>query len=630
MKSLYAILFLLFLLSISGCEIITEKGATNKPAGIGKDLVINEVFTLSPDKYYNYSWIEVYNPNNIMFNWYKVVKPAIGVVVGADGTIRFTNNTGDTWQVVTAPTTQKLNAVSFSLPDSGVIVGDSGTILSIKKSGESWATRQIRFPDSLKTKNLRDVHLIDQAKGGFLIGDSGLIMRSLDRGQTWANFFGKNRLKYNLNSFFFQSTALYFIAGDSGTILKSTGSSTWTLKPIPEVIQPKTNFYSVRMVNDSNGYVVGEGGVILKTVNIGDTWGYKNSNVTTTLRSVFSSRETAFNINYAWAAGDNGVILKSTDYGEQWVKQNSGITATIRKIAFVDSLRGFAFCDGGTIITTTNGGTNWASQESNSGSPIMGYFFNYPNIQIVNMYALEMWGVRKHFLSNVVIAAPEATVVNYDYITKVDTGIISFNPSLYAQLPSLWYNYIAIKTSRFAPIPTQLMDIFGAKVIPSIGAGAFTIINNDSIKYSNHITEGPGVVNVVNANIGYDYNMQQPDTTKPFWIDWFRWDLLPSSEIRLVSYQYTINTNTQEFLGFAKKTVDVVRWGNFKPTVWYSPGDSLYPNHQPAGFIPEWYSLSRYSDDVGDSEKPWNLNTATSFFMAKDPLPGWYSQKKKP
>jgi photosystem II stability/assembly factor-like uncharacterized protein len=274
-------------------------------------------------------------------------------VVGDSGAILCSSDNGLTWNHIPSPVNISLRAISFSVRDSGIIVGDSGTILSIKKSGESWVTRQIMLPDSLKTKNLRDVHLIDQSKGGFLIGDSGLIMRSLDRGQTWANFT-KNRSKYNLNSFFFQTTALYFIAGDSGTILKSTGSSTWLQKPIPSAISAATSFYDCRFVNDSSGYVVGQNGVILKTVTVGETWGYKNSGITTTLRSIFASREIPFNINDAWVIGDSGVIIKSTDFGSNWMRTESGTTRNLRSVFAIDPNTIIVVGDSGTILTTTH------------------------------------------------------------------------------------------------------------------------------------------------------------------------------------------------------------------------------------------------------------------------------------
>jgi len=624
MKSLYSIfiiILLIFIVYLNGCDIITKHPETGKgPTGVGTNLIISEVFTLSPDKYYDYSWIEVYNPSTISFNWYNVERPSVGVTVGEDGTIRYTDNSGVNWQIVTSPNQRKFNAVSFSLPDSGIIVGDSSALVSLKKSGDAWITRQLAAPDPMR-KNIRDVTLSFQSKYGILVGDSGLIMRTLDRGQTWLSF-AKKRVRYSLNSVWFQNPRIYAV-GDSGTLLKSSGSSTFDQKPLPEVIPATTNFYSCKFLTDSIGYVIGQYGVILKTVNIGETWGYKTSGVTSTLRSIFvSGSSTAFNTD-AWVVGDDGVILKSTDGGDRWVKQTSGVTTTLRNVAFSDSIHGFAFGDQGIILATKDGGITWTGQESNASVSLRGSFFNYPDIGVTNLYALEMWGVRKHFLSNVVLAAPEATIVNYDYITKVDTGIVLFDPSLLASLPQLWYNYIFLKTGRYFPIPSKLSGIFGFKDVPSVSPGAFTIINSDSNKFSDHTKLGPGTVNVVNASIGYLY-----DTSKAFGIDWFKWNLLPSSEIRLVVYQIKQNNNTGEVLGYAKKTIDVVRWGNFAPSVWYVATDSLYPENKAAGYIPEWYSLTRYSDDFGNSDLS-KLNTSSSFYMAKDPLPGWYSQKKK-
>jgi hypothetical protein len=88
------------------------------------------------------------------------------------------------------------------------------------------------------------------------------------------------------------------------------------------------------------------------------------------------------------------------------------------------------------------------------------------------------------------------------------------------------------------------------------------------------------------------------------------WDLLESGEVRLIKQFFTVRMGTGQFLGISTQTVDVVRWGGFMPTVDMLPVDPIYPNpgpellypqNQPAGFIPEWWSLARYGDDVGAS-----------------------------
>ena len=56
-------LALLGLLAVSGCTLETPtppaKHITN-----GTDLLLNEFYSISPEKYYSYAWIELYNPTN--------------------------------------------------------------------------------------------------------------------------------------------------------------------------------------------------------------------------------------------------------------------------------------------------------------------------------------------------------------------------------------------------------------------------------------------------------------------------------------------------------------------------------------------------------------------------------------
>ena len=79
--------------------------------------------------------------------------------------------------------------------------------------------------------------------------------------------------------------------------------------------------------------------------------------------------------------------------------------------------------------------------------------------------------------------------------------------------------------------------------------------------------------------------------------------------------------------GLTTETIDVVRWGGFMASTNDFPPDEVFPNNEPAGFIPEWWSLARYGDDVGQPVD--QSNTRNSFFMSDKPVPGWYSQINK-
>jgi hypothetical protein len=58
-----------------------------------------------------------------------------------------------------------------------------------------------------------------------------------------------------------------------------------------------------------------------------------------------------------------------------------------------------------------------------------------------------------------------------------------------------------------------------------------------------------------------------------------------------------------------------------------TPPELIFPNNEPAGFIPEWYSLARYVNDVGGDVN--TISSKASFYMADRPIPGWYSQRSK-
>ena len=61
------------LILLSGCTLVTPP-PEEKTRFYGPDLVINEVFSLPPDRYYAYSWIELYNPTDRPIAWYARTK----------------------------------------------------------------------------------------------------------------------------------------------------------------------------------------------------------------------------------------------------------------------------------------------------------------------------------------------------------------------------------------------------------------------------------------------------------------------------------------------------------------------------------------------------------------------------
>lgn len=130
------------------------------------------------------------------------------------------------------------------------------------------------------------------------------------------------------------------------------------------------SLHSVYAVSNDVAWVVGEGGVILKTTDGGANWQQQSSGTNKELWSVYFINDTT-----GWIAGYEGTILKTTDGGDNWVPKNSSTVFHLISLHFVDLNTGWVVGSGGTILKTTNGGNNWQLQFSGTSEPIISVDF---------------------------------------------------------------------------------------------------------------------------------------------------------------------------------------------------------------------------------------------------------------
>lgn len=580
---------------IAGCSLVTPP-PPDKTRPIGNDLVINEVFTLPPDRYYSYSWIELYNPTDRTIPWFDESYPASLNAVGRNGTFLLTENDGDDWASPPSVPAGNLNALDFPYPDTGYVAGDAGAMYRVIRVDGQYQFVPVTVPT---TENINAISSIPLTVSGFAAGDRGTVLRTTTRGQSWVS--QNSQTTKNINSIKMATVSRIFACGDSGLVMRSFSSGNWTKIAVGTAFE-NTHFNTIG-ISGSLGdtvWVGGEGGVILHSKNIGTaspTWFTDTSNTTATLNGSFFYAGTM----RAWMVGDSGTILFKRETGRAWEKQNSGTTATLRSVSFIDPNRGWVTGDNGLILVTTNGGRRWTTLSSGTTETVMGIYSLPINIRILNRYVLQMYAQRKEFFFDITTGT-----INFDYIVKRDTGFLYFDPEI-------------------------LVQQAGGDPPDDIPPNGFVIINSDSARFQEHTDIGPGRTNILNFSIGYYF-----DTTTVLGVRPVLWDLLQSGEVRLVRQFFKIRIATGQFLGVETETIDVVRWGGFVPTLAQLPHDQLYPTpdpaliypqNQPAGFIPEWWSLARYGDDVGTSVGL--QNTSSSFYMSERPVPGYYSQINK-
>jgi len=124
------------------------------------------------------------------------------------------------------------------------------------------------------------------------------------------------------------------------------------------------NLWAIYFLNPDTGWVTGDGGTVLKTVDGGQTWSDKSLGVLENMGSCFF-----VNSNLGWVGGSYG-LYKTTDGGDSWTQQTG--PSNIKKIFFFDQSTGWTVggtygttSDFGQIFLTTDGGDHW-TEEKNS------------------------------------------------------------------------------------------------------------------------------------------------------------------------------------------------------------------------------------------------------------------------
>lgn len=111
-------------------------------------------------------------------------------------------------------------------------------------------------------------------------------------------------------------------------------------------------------VDESTGFVVGNRGTILKTVDAGNSWSVSKTRTKTNLLDV-----DFINNKVGYASGANGILLKTVDGGNSWDQLNSGTTQHLYSVHFpVDEFTGYAGGAVSTLLKTTDGGISWQPQ----------------------------------------------------------------------------------------------------------------------------------------------------------------------------------------------------------------------------------------------------------------------------
>ena len=280
----------------------------------------------------------------------------------------------------------------------------------------------------------------------------------------------------DLYSVYFPTSDTGFTVGSAGIILKTVDSgNTW----ISQISNTSQNLQKVFFVNSLTGWAVGDSGTIFKTSNGGTSWISQNSNIFN-IDVYFINADTGYvvgaNINYS------GIISKTTDGGNNWTVNyyTSYQNQYLNSVYFKSTDTGFVGGLLDTILVTTDGGANWVSIASQLSGINLSINFPSSNIGYAlgdhSNFVKTTDGGNTWFLKQTNLAYYTPSI----FFTGIDTGyIIGDN---YNEWFGTFIGSVILKTNDGGNTFNTLNNIASSKVLNSI---FFTNSNNGIIVGNN-------------------------------------------------------------------------------------------------------------------------------------------------
>ncbi len=308
-----------------------------------------------------------------------------GWAVGDHGAIWRTADGGQSWIPQESTVDCPLRSVCFVDENNGIIVGGfartftqngDGVVLRTQDGGKSW----FRIPTVLPP--LYKVQLTDRSNGWAAgcsseSAPSGLF-RTKNAGREWEAVRGKKNEGWDELRFFDEGNGIGI--GQNGSLQSVRGTPGAKIGKLPfstGIRKPKVlDFFPPQNGLPFNGWLVGDGGLLLGTNNFGEHWQIISGKLPEETMPLFDFNAVFGRGNDVWIAGSPGTyIFHSHDAGRSWERAPTGTTVPIRAVRFLDPQTGFAVGDLGTILATRDGGRSWNVQlRGGSRAALLGVF----------------------------------------------------------------------------------------------------------------------------------------------------------------------------------------------------------------------------------------------------------------
>ncbi len=298
------------------------------------------------------------NLNDVCF-----VGSKIGWAVGDHGVIWHTTDGGRNWVLQKSPVRCPLRSVCCLTDRVGWIVGGGtapstrlgyGVVLFTDDGGKTWRQLvQDLLPQlhSVKFFSMREGVAVGAASSQYSTG----VFVTRDGGATWRSIPGRRTAGWRAADFLRLEVGV--VAGPSGRVSRVGGG-----RLLPPRLEPLglRGLRSATLANDATGWLVGDGGLVLRTTDGGVSWPAPPTPLPKGLRDIVDFRAVAAWGEKVWIAGQPGsVVWHTADGGRTWQRQFTRQTVPINAIRFTSETAGWAAGALGMLLRTDDGGETW-------------------------------------------------------------------------------------------------------------------------------------------------------------------------------------------------------------------------------------------------------------------------------
>jgi photosystem II stability/assembly factor-like uncharacterized protein len=257
----------------------------------------------------------------------------IGLMVGDSGTVLKTSDGGDNWKILKVTDKNLLN-ISYYNYKNIWIVGEEGTIMFSSNTGNTWVHQS-----SPVTQDLYSVFFVD-ADIGWAVGkgyeDQPVIINTHNGGHSsfgW-NVQSPPEDAYGLHDVYFTDELNGYACGYGGTVVQTDdGGIVW--EKGNQVTSETLN--SVYFISPGTGFCVGNRGVLVNTADAGEQWWLANN------ISAFDIFDLCFyNSENGWCCGQNSDAYYTSDGAVFWDREGISEPVTLHGISMVNESFGWA------------------------------------------------------------------------------------------------------------------------------------------------------------------------------------------------------------------------------------------------------------------------------------------------